>query len=555
MIIEALNDFTLDVSTVLRLRHVWNFCLYFLGLICFGTLLKLHGRRGDVVFFTILIHIATPRLFGDVFYNDRDVLLISLLWVSLLCFEFFTRKPGLLTALLCGFSFALTINTRYFGLVLILLPLIWLLVADQKGKGWTALLLGFTVLFFYIITPVFWGNFLSEFAAAFWLFSSGRQRTQETNCLSTQLFFGKPVSECDLPFWYLPLWMLISTPIIPQLLTAYGLTRSFRTKPDAMDRFMRAFLCLGVAAVMVIRPVQYNGWRHMYFFYVPFFWFAAYGLNALLSRSRRSFQLILIYGAVLLSTGLTGANMACLHPYEYIYLNPAFSGKSTAFVRDYWRLSTTECLEWLVEKEPEKFSVGTINGNPDSYRIGLQPQQRKQFSISSYNALHRYPPEYLIFNYNGETGNEKAFDLYQPVHFVARKGVKLAEIYQRVQNFAPEISGIGAEFTAAVDQNLETEWRSKKTQNPEDSVIIEFAAPVTLSGLSMLPGENEREYARTPEVSVSEDGQTWSVLPLNISGRFDLSFPQTETRWLRIRNTTPANVHWSIREILFYNAT
>ena len=555
VIIEALKGFTLDVSTVLRLRHVWNFCLYFLGLICFGTLLKLRCRRSDVVFFALLIHIAAPKLFGDVFYNDRDVLLISLLWVSLLCFEFFTNKPGPLTALLCGFFFALTINTRFFGLVLILLPLIRLLLPDQKGKGWTVLLLGSSVLFFYIFSPILWGSFLSEFAAAFRHFSSGQQRTQETGSMAAVLFFGKPVLESDLPFWYLPLWMLISTPIIPQILTAYGLIRSFRCKPDLMDRFMRAFLCLGVAAVMIIRPVQYNGWRHLYFFYVPFFWFAAYGLNDLLNRSRRPYQQALVYGSILLSAGLTCVRMAGLHPYEYIYLNPVFSSKTAQFDRDYWRLSTTECLKWLMEKEPEKISVGEVNENLDNSRISLLPQQRKQLSISNYNALHRFPPEYLIFNYSGQTGNEKTFDLYRSVHFVERDGVKFAEIYQRNEDFAPEISGIGADFIAAADQDLETEWRSKKTQNPEDSVIIEFAAPVTLSGLSLLPGDDEREYARTPEVSISEDGQTWTVLPLNISGLFDLSFPQTETRWLRIRNTAPADVHWSIREILFYSAS
>ena len=83
-------------------------------------------------------------------------------------------------------------------------------------------------------------------------------------------------------------------------------------------------------------------------------------------------------------------------------------------------------------------------------------------------------------------------------------------------------------------------------------LTMEFEDMTVLRGLSLLPGDDEREYARSPEVSVSVDGENWTILRLTVTGLFDLSFPETETKWLRIRNTEPADVRWSIREIYFY---
>ena len=105
---------------------------------------------------------------------------------------------------------------------------------------------------------------------------------------------------------------------------------------------------------------------------------------------------------------------------------------------------------------------------------------------------------------------------------------------------------------AIADGDLDTEWRSSGLQDPDEALVIEFTEITSLCGLSLLPGDDEREFARSPEVSVSADGESWQVLPLTVSGLFDLSFPQTETKWLRIRNTESADVHWSIREVLFY---
>ena len=554
VLIEAVRHFQMDISSIVRLRHFWNFLMYFTGLFCLGILAKLRFKRYDVVFLMLLLHILTPRLFGDAFYNDRDVMLVSLFWISLLCFDFFCRRPGILTALLCAFFFALAINTRYFGLVLLFLPVIYLLRRETKQKLYALFLLLFVPAFFYLMTPVLWTDFFSRFAAGFRLFSSGQQRTQETKGLADILFFGKYISENDLPFYYVPLWIFISTPLIPQFLTITGLIQSFRKKTGIMDRFMQILLCLGIAAVMVIRPVLYNGWRHMYFFYVPFFWFTGTGIRFLMEKKQKRLKFMGIV-LILLSAGWTAYRISCLHPYEYVYLNPLFSSREDEFDRDFWRLSTTESLKWIWDQEQDEFRVCDTNAGINNHIIGLFPWQRDHIIISQYNALHRFPSDYLIANYSGVIGNEQLFPLYDSVYVIERDGVKMAEVHKRYPALKPSIRSLSPGNPEMIDGeiDLELEWRSTRLQNAEDELIIEFTDKTTLGGIALLPGDDEHEYARSPEVSISDDGKNWKTIPVTVSNLFDLSFSPIETRWIRIKNTKPADVHWSFREILFYN--
>lgn len=553
VLVEALRHFRMDVSSVVRLRHIWNFLMYFTGLVCLGILTKLRWERNDVTFLLLLIHILTPRLFGETFYNDRDVMLISLFWISLLCFEIFLRKPGIFTALLSGFFFALAINTRYFGLVLLFLPAIYLLRREEKKKG-SALILTLSIpLFFYLMTPVLWDNFFSQFAEGFRFFSSGQQRTQETKGLATILFFGKYIPENDLPFYYVPLWILISTPVVPQFLSLTGLIQSFRKKSGIIDRFMQMLLCLGLAAVMIIRPVLYNGWRHMYFFYVPVFWFAGTGIHWLLSKQQKWIR-VAVFAIIFITAGWTAYRISYLHPYEYVYLNPLFSSHEDEFDRDYWRLSTTESLKWIWNQEQDLFRVCDTNAGINNHIISLFPWQRDHVIISQYNALHRVPSEYLIFNYSGAVGNEQMYPLYTSAYVIERDGVKLTEVFKRLPALTPMIKNISPGTPEMTDGeiDLETEWRSTALQNDKDELVIEFGEPLSIQGISLLPGNDEGEYARSPELSISTDGKSWQVIPVTVSNLFDLSFPQIETKWIRIRNTEPADVHWSFREILFY---
>ena len=553
VIIEALRHFSMDKSSIIRLRHLWNFLVFFAGTACLTVFSLLRFQRNDVTFCLILLYILTPRLFGDAFYNDRDVMLISLMWISLLCFEFYRRRPGIFPAILCAFFIALAVNTRLFGMVLLLLPLFHLAFGRPGKKKYFWLIPLLTVFFWYLMTPVYWGNFLREFISGFRIFSSGTQRTQETGGNASVLMFGKYYKENALPFWYLPVWIFISTPLVPQIFTVSGLWAALRKKTDrTMDFFMAALLLGGVAAVMLIRPVLYTGWRHLFFFYVPFFYFAACGLEHRMTSAKKGFPAA-AFCLVLVSALVSGYRIADLHPYEYLYLNSLFRNQGAEFDRDYWRLSTTECMEWLGEQETEEISIGEYNESLDNTVIGLSPKLRHRLNIMHFLALHRYPPEYLIFNYSGIPGNEHNIPFYTSVHSIERNGIRIAEIYRRTEAAELKLKKIIPAVPEIADGIPETQWRSSKPQSSGSEFILEFAEPVSLIGISVLPGDDEREYAGNPEILISDDGKSWTVLPVTVTGLFDLSFPEVRTSMLKLRNQAETDLYWSIRDILFYS--
>ncbi len=87
---------------------------------------------------------------------------------------------------------------------------------------------------------------------------------------------------------------------------------------------------------------------------------------------------------------------------------------------------------------------------------------------------------------------------------------------------------------------------------PVIRIEIEPEKPYELRGLSLLPGDDEREYARSPEVAVSENGKDWEVIPSETVGLLDTVFEPVTTKYLRLRNTEPSDFNRSIREIEFY---
>ncbi len=570
VLLEALRGWSMHSSTVIRVRHFWNFLMYFTGLCCFAAVLShLYGDR-RVCLLTVLQAMLLPRIFGDIFYNDRDIMLLSWMMISLAAFCLFARRPGWLTGLLCGIAFGVAVNTRIFGLVLLIFPALYFLCAKDKQHLIPLFIAMAAVwLLFY---PIAWDHPLRTIPEAFRHLST-QQRSLETNNNATMLFFGEAVKENQLPWYFIPVYIFITTPLMASLAAAAGIFETLRGAvsqfgtaqtaagpgPKLSGKGLRLLISCGMTVILaavlligiVFRLTFYNGWRHFYFLYLPILWLYSAGICRLLKAKPAVRYGTVLFAAVSFILSILWIRQA--HPYESIYLNPLFRGREGDFDRDYWRLSTTECLEWIGRQEPEEISVGEYNGSLDNASIGLMPELRRRLYIQHYLALHRYPPEYLIFNYSGTVGNVKEIPLYEPVYGVERDGIKLAEVFRRIPAAEVKLKQLTPAVPEIADGLPETQWRSPSPQSTEEQFIFAFEDPVPLTGLSVLPGDDEREYARDPEISISEDGETWTVLPITVTGLFDISFPETRTPLLRIRNRADADVHWSIRDIYFYS--
>ena len=85
----ALLEISLDINEPIKyygLRHLMVFIFFFSGSIFFYKILKNRFKDNFVSFLGLFLFILTPRIFGDSFWNNKDIIFLSLYTISLFYF-------------------------------------------------------------------------------------------------------------------------------------------------------------------------------------------------------------------------------------------------------------------------------------------------------------------------------------------------------------------------------------------------------------------------------------------------------------------------------------
>lgn len=551
VVLEAFFGFSKDVNTVYRIRHLWNFLSFWLGCCCFAYAVQVKRKDWRATAAGLLMWILLPRIFGDVFYNDRDVLSISWLLIFVGCFVFFEKKPGWIRVFPAAFSLAMACNTRMSGYVFWAALLIYGFFTPSSRRKYVFGIVGIAVFFYYLITPVLWK--LSPGGISNGISTMTSQRSGEENDAQTLLFMGRVYKENSLPFYYLPVWIFASTPIAITVLFCIGMVKKvfWRKKGfDFLDDFLLILFAVVLLGIMIIRPHFYDCWRHFFFLYVPMIWTASETFTWMIQHRK---PLTRYLGILLL--GLSFIFSACwikkAHPYETVYLNSFFRKNAAEnFDRDYWRLSTAECLE-VLDAKTESDAIYLIDeyASVDKVSMGFLPDIRSRFHPKYYAAQSR-PIEYLLANFSNYQGNERTYPYYTSIHVVERDGIKLAELYQRTHNgeiSAPEVVRNYSDSTLTDGDFIETMDGS----GPEQ-FEIEFTDLTVLTGLELFSGNNLK---RLPKISFefSRNGSEWDTLNAETISPNGYRFPETTMKYLRINVDCDPGENRSFTEIMFYN--
>ena len=92
------------------------------------------------------------------------------------------------------------------------------------------------------------------------------------------MFFGNLINSSNLPWYYLIIWILISTPTIVIILFFVGIfyhlsffsfIKNNLTTQNLNFVYTFVFFIIPILAFIIFRPTIFNGWRHFYFIY-PF---------------------------------------------------------------------------------------------------------------------------------------------------------------------------------------------------------------------------------------------------------------------------------------------
>jgi hypothetical protein len=326
-------------------RHLLNATFGWLGIVCCGLLVgRVAGARAAVVAVASLA--LFPPYVGHAMNNPKDLPFAALATAVLAVIATLPRQFPYLPikhVLWLGLTIGLCLAVRPGGLLFIGYVGLWVLSAilvnrdfDARRLALTALALA-AVLAIAVIVPMpvwpyLWERpFIGVFEAA--------EGVSHYEWNGTVLFQGRDVSSRAVPWTYVPVWLIWTTP--PVVLV--GALLSLRALADAgWHRRATLGLWFGVifpiVYVIVRQSTLYDGIRHLLFIVPPLVALAALGWDGLLHATTGRARAV---AALVLAVGLTEPLIFQLrnHPNQASYFQPLVGGPAAAagrFELDYW---------------------------------------------------------------------------------------------------------------------------------------------------------------------------------------------------------------------------
>jgi hypothetical protein len=417
----------------------------------------LGGKRAG--FFALIFLLLIPNYYGQMFNNPKDIpFAVGGVWASYYMVRILPSlpRPKLRLVVKLGLAIGLALGVRIGGLLflcylglLLALSAGWQAAAARRlsvavAAGWTSLwrvLLPAAAIGFAMMllawpwgqqSPI--GNPLHALA-----FFSHQQFPYST------LFDGRFVSAADLPWDYLPTYIVLALPelvlallIAAVVLAATGLARGL-ARPDLLQRravvlglFLLGFsIVFPVAYAIMIKAVLFDGMRHFIFVLPPIAVAAALAMDRAvkmlsgLPYRQPIYAVLGLYGIAHVTT------MVLLHPDQYVYYNAFVGGVDGAqrnFKLDYWANSYAEAVHGLetylqnqygAEFEEREFTVAVCG----------PPVSAKYYFPGNFRFVHRRETADFFIAFTKDNCDHALPG--RPIYRVQRMGALLSVVLDR----------------------------------------------------------------------------------------------------------------------------
>ena len=435
----------MDLSTprqVYRMRHAATYFVFWLGTIFFYRILRRRFGSWRWALLGSAFLLLSPRIFGHAFFNPKDIPFLALFVFSIWTLYRFWLKPGVSSGALHALACGMLIGMRIIGVLMPVMTL-FLFVADlllgKRGTlpsvgrrllgvmAYVPLAIGCTVVFW----PYLWIDPYQQFVTAF-------AEMSKYSWGGKVLFEGRLLFGTEIPWYYIPKWIGLTTPLLYLLLVAVGAVclvlgwiRGWRTgfyglwSTDAqrVDWAVLGLLVAPILAIIVLESVVYDGWRHLYFVYPSLLYLAILGLRRLWKGARSSWQKRGLLAAVVLHTFYIGGWMVLNHPYQHVYFNALAPRPLLGqYDLDYWGTSYRIALQELAQLDDRpviKVAFGADYPGVQNLAY-LHPELQKRFvhkekieEADYYITNYRYWDDQLssALNREGVYANEEVYTL------------------------------------------------------------------------------------------------------------------------------------------------
>ena len=441
-----------------QFRHLISFLLFFLSSIFFYKLLLNRFSDFNVSFIGTVFYVLSPRIYGDSFYNNKDILFLSLVTFALYYLFKTIDKPSYKNLIFFSIFSAICVSTRIIGVFLpisfIIVFFISLLAKKDELKFFPKIifyLLSFFI-FLFLHWPYLWSTPIDNF---FSLIQSAKTGFIEMKVL----FDGKYISNQFLPYSYIPTWIVISTPVIHLIFFMLGyfyiIKRFFlrflsikensvyydfwRGKNEKKDFFIFFNISVIILFLISMNITLYNSWRLIYFLNIFIIYISTYAFYIIyinLKSYNRKFQFSLIILFLLL---LVLIRMVTYHPYQGIYFNSFVPNHyKNKFEIDFLGISGVKFLKeiLILEKNKSSINIGVASFLPIQRSLELlDKNESKRIKIIG----QEYEKADYIFKNNISEINKNINNKYDvPNNFIKIDelivdGALLYEIYKNTK--------------------------------------------------------------------------------------------------------------------------
>ncbi len=403
-----------DTYDIYLFRHLTTHVLFLIGaLFCFFLVELIYKNKAlaALAFLMIILH---PRLYAHSFINTKDIPFLAMFFVSFYFLALAFLRKRFLYFVLLGISVGLTVNLRIMGIMLLFIVPAFLILDLIIERQWkrngmgivTFLVVAFITL--YATWPFLWPEPIENLIE---VFDNMRKFRWNGNVLLN----GEMFKADALPWYYLPEWFAITTPILFLVLgmvggslVLFGLIRKpthyIKNTPLRNNLAYLACFVAPFIAVMYLESVLYDGWRQAFFVYAGFVLLIIFTLHKLeaLSWLRRITYFTILY--------LIGVSVY-YYPYQNVYFNSFLEFKQSEYIRrhfemDYWGIANVEALRYILKSDTsEVINVGSLNLTSELNVALLKPEERARLNMTFYDS-DRSKDDYYITNYRWHPENQ-----------------------------------------------------------------------------------------------------------------------------------------------------
>ena len=426
IVLEGILRFS-DPMQIYQMRTFVNFLVFMIGTISIYFIVNRRLSSRNLALLASAIFVLSPRIFAAGFYSPSDLVFTCFFALgvnlSLRYLNHPTNRNAIWAGLACGFATDIRLlGTIIFPLIaaLHLLQNTVHLKTSLKRLQSLGLYLASGAVSIYLFFPYLWANPFVRFLEVF--NSLSRYPWNGKN-----LYFGNLIPATDLPWHYIPVWILITTPIFYLLLFLVGtfmiIFKFAKVKSltfqVVQDLLFLSLVILPILVVIVLNSVLYDTWRHLFFVYPFIVVIATIGWSSISRGGFWRFKTLTIKNAATLAVfAFTASWMVSNNPNQNLYFN-SLAGQSNLqekWEMDYLGLSNKEGLNYLfsVDDSPV-ISVAVVSFTPFDMSLKTLPAE---FAERIAVVTLKQNPQYIVNNYR--LRNER---------FIPPNGYTLAKLF------------------------------------------------------------------------------------------------------------------------------